>query len=271
MDAAGLGDVTSLTGRDGWVDLVGIDNLRDLGGLATANGVLRRSVLYRSSTPQAATVSDRRVVLEKLGIRTLIDLRTPQEIDQEGVGLLRADGISYRNFPFAGRGHLVRHLVPDATDLDLADFYLQLLDHGGAAVVSTVRLLTTDANFPAVIFCAAGKDRTGVLVAMLLDAVGVLREEIAVDYARTSERMVRVRARLMACPSYQHIGLIDDPLLRADTTTMWRFLDGLDLRHGGARNWLCSNGVTGQEIDTLRAVLTGPSGAKNDAVESVDT
>ena len=87
----------------------------------------------------------------------------------------------------------------------IADGYHQLLDHGRAAFLAALRRLAEPDGTPSLVHCSAGKDRTGVLVALLLDAAGVERDAIVADYAATDERMIRVRARLAEMPIYAQL------------------------------------------------------------------
>jgi protein-tyrosine phosphatase len=111
---------------------------------------------------------------------------------------------------------------------------------------------------PALFHCAAGKDRTGVLAALVLDAVGVERDAIVADFALTNERLERIGARLRRFPTYanytQRLATRD---MGADPQTMIDVLAALDADHGGAAGWLLSAGLTQSELDTLRVALAG--------------
>ncbi|WP_227980563.1 tyrosine-protein phosphatase [Nocardia spumae] len=250
---------TSAAAARRWVDFAEIDNMRDLGGLpVTGGGATRFGVALRSSTLQQATEADLALLLGTLGLRTLIDLRLPDEVEREGYGLLADTTIDKVNLPVRKSPQsslAARDLVPDKSRVDLAALYGALLAGSPAEIVAAVRLVA-DPDRQAVVFhCAAGKDRTGVLAAVLLDAVGVAPEVIAADYVLTNERMARVRNRLDALGSYTGLPPADTGILAVDPAVMLNFLGALRRDHGGAARWLLEHGLTGAQLAMLRAAL----------------
>ncbi len=245
-----------------WVDFDAIDNVRDLGGLpVTGGGTTRFGVALRSSTLQQATESDAALLLGSLGLRTLIDLRLPDEVVREGYGLIGTLPIDTVNLPVRKSSQsslAARDLVPDKTRVDLAELYGALLAGSPEEIVAAVRLIADPDRRTVVFHCAAGKDRTGVLAAVLLDAVGVAPEMIAADYALTNERMARVRERLDALGSYTGLPPADTGILAVDPAVMLTFLGVLRREHGGAAAWLRARGLTAAQLTMLRrALVTG--------------
>ncbi|MEU2037041.1 tyrosine-protein phosphatase [Nocardia niwae] len=259
---------TDITGKstapgDRWVEFAQIDNVRDLGGLPVqGGGTTRFGVVYRSSTPQNLTRSDMAKLLGPIRLRTLIDLRLPDEVEREGYGLLAAADVRRICLPVRKSPQsslAARDLVPDSSRVDLVDLYEKLLAGSADSIVAAVRLVV-DADRHSVLFhCAAGKDRTGVLAAVLLDAVGVPPEAIAADYALTGERMHRVRDRLDALPSYSGLPPVSTGILGVEAEVMKRFLATLWAEHGGAADWLLTSGLTTAELAQLREVLIAPA------------
>ena len=245
--------------RSRWVEFAEIDNVRDLGGLpVTGGGSTRFGVAYRSSTLQHATDSDRELLFGPLGLRTVIDLRMPDEVEREGFGTMvgapvRVAGLPIRKSPRSSLA--ARDLVPDRTRADLVQLYGQLLAGSPREIVSAARLVADPERRAVVFHCAAGKDRTGVLAAVLLDAVGVPAEAIAADYALTNERMHRVRDRLDALPSYRGLPPANTGILAVDDAVMLRFMENLHAEHGGAAHWLLANGLSAVELESLREAL----------------
>ncbi|WP_067568856.1 tyrosine-protein phosphatase [Nocardia acidivorans] len=242
-----------------WIDFAEIDNVRDLGGLpVTGGGTTRFGVVFRSSTLQQATCDDLTRLLEPLGLRTVIDLRLPDEVEREGYGLFADAAVDIANLPIrkSPRSSLAaRDLVPDKTRVDLTELYGLLLAGSGDHIVEAVRLIIDPDRRSVLFHCAAGKDRTGVLAAILLDAVGVPPEAIAEDYVLTNERMPRVRDRLDALPSYAGLPQANTGILAITTEVMLGFLKNLHADHGGAANWLLANGLTQHELEALRSAL----------------
>jgi protein tyrosine/serine phosphatase len=273
--------VTS-TRTDRWLRLEGTANTRDLGGLPTTDGGRTASGrVLRSDNLQGLTGADVTRLVDELGVRQVVDLRTTAEILLEGRGPLREVGdVTHRHFTLVPeRGHRTDvFAVEDAEELDLpADWaesilprqtpehdrqeppavrsYLGYLSDRAEAVVGALRAIAT-APGASVVHCAAGKDRTGVVVALALAVAGVGHDDIVADYALTAEVIEGVVARLAASPTYaEDITSRDiaDHTPRAET--MDRVLTLLDERWGGAPGWLTAHGFGPEEQAALRARL----------------
>lgn len=243
------------------LSLQGADNVRDLGGLPTADGARTRAgVLYRASTLQELTDDDVRVLTEEVGLRLVVDLREPEEAEREGRGPVAAHVPGYVNLTIRSGDPLPADVVPDIVDIDLAAHYVGYLEASVEELVMIVRLLADSRHHPAVFHCAAGKDRTGVVAALVLDAVGVLPEAIVADYAATAANAEAIFARLRRLPSYRYLDDLPPTVRTAEAETMQRFLDELHDEHGGAARWLRGNGVGKDELAALRAALVEPAG-----------
>lgn len=242
-----------------WVEFAEIDNVRDLGGLpVSGGGTTRFGVVYRSSTPQQLSESDLARLLGPVGLRTLVDLRTPAEVAQEGYGRLAESTVRLVNLPVCktASAAMPSELVPDAHRLDQCGLYRELLSGSGESMVGAARIIADTGRHSVVFHCAAGKDRTGILAAVLLDAIGVRAEAIVADYVLTAERIVRIRARLATMVSYQGLPpLSRTGIFAVDPAPMRRFVAGLRAEHGGAANWLRANGLTAAELSDLRRVM----------------
>lgn len=253
-------DVTGELPR--WVELAEVDNIRDLGGLPVrGGGTTRRGVVFRASTLQEATAQDVEVLLGRYGLRTVLDLRAPDEAACEGHGLLADTAVRRMNLPVSRVQALVTDVVPAMTedDGDTAGFYLGLLDGSGDSLVAAARVVADTDHHAVVFHCAAGKDRTGVLAALLLDAVGVSATAIAADYALTAQRVVRLRARLTRFPSYRDLPAVEHAYMASEPGVMRRFLSTLHTTHGGAGRWLRDRGLTAAELARLKEVLVAPA------------
>jgi protein-tyrosine phosphatase len=248
-----------------FLPLTGAENIRDLGGLPLiAGGHTRSGVLYRGDTLQELTPDDVEL-FRKLGLRTVIDLRTNLEATKEGRGPLADEPIRYVNLPFMPDELLMpsddrqrQIIVAERREQDRVEHYLGYLKYAGDRVVGAVKVMADPDGPPALFHCAAGKDRTGVLAALVLDAVGVEREAIVADFALTNERLERVGARLRRMPTYaNYTGALSNRDMSADPQTMIDVLAALDDRDGGAAGWLVANGLADAELAALRAVLSG--------------
>jgi protein-tyrosine phosphatase len=130
--------------------------------------------------------------------------------------------------------------------------YLRYLDDRADSVVGALRLIAgTDGA--TVVHCAAGKDRTGVVIAFALAEVGVTRAAIVEDYARSAERIEAILRRLASRRTYAEDVSQQDPDAHAPrAATMERLLDAMDDLYGGVPAWLRAHGWTEQDAAALR-------------------
>jgi protein tyrosine/serine phosphatase len=261
-------------GESRWIDLDGAVNVRDLGGLPTADGRLtQRDRLIRSDNLQGLTPHDVRVLVDEHEVRAIADLRTEVEVRSEGPGpMTRETRVVLRNlslFPEAGHntdaaavedgGPVVlpwqgvdRQPVGDDAPTGAAGFYVRYLLDRPDSVIETLRLIAhTDGA--ALVHCAAGKDRTGVVVAIALAEIGVHRDAIIDDYAMSAERIEAIFRRLQASQTYAE-DLSDQEIdkHRPRDTTMVELLGAIDRMHGGVPAWLRKHGWTDDDAAALR-------------------
>ncbi|HXW35222.1 MAG TPA: tyrosine-protein phosphatase [Acidimicrobiales bacterium] len=253
--------------------LVGAYNFRDLGGYPAKDGKFTRwGHLFRSDTLHELTAGDLEV-LRELGLETVIDLRTPAEVEQVGRGILASEPMKYVNLSVLGEGRLTDAGVsdqqegepeavgeavaaPQVTGDEIAERYLSYLDVGLGALVEAFEILTDESHYPLVFHCAAGKDRTGVLAALVLDCLGVDREAIVDDYVLTETRMELILGRLRRDPLYgERVDEIPKALFEVQAETMELFLEGIDSRYGGARSWALTAGLSAERLDRLELML----------------
>jgi len=252
-----------------WIELDGADNVRDLGGLPLRNGGWTQpGVLVRSDGLDALTEADVRVLVEDLGLRHVIDLRSAGERADRGRGRLGSSDVVYTELEVIDdtvmderrRERFAALEAGSDPSVVMAQGYAQLLEMGSAAFSTALERLTEDASgVPALVHCSAGKDRTGVLVALLLDAVGVTREAIVADYAATQARMPAVMARLQGAGRFQQLATeLPAFVLAADAGTMRWLLDHLDRGWGGAAGWFTDHGVGASTLAAWRDRLVEP-------------
>jgi protein-tyrosine phosphatase len=253
---------TEVTHHQRWIELEGADNTRDLGGLPVADGGRTRfHRLLRAGTLQDLTADDVRYLTEDLGIRTVVDLRLPDEAEREGSALSGIPAVRYLCLPLSSAGNIRSDIVADGAEIDIVAHYVALLEGSAANIVTAVRAFADDLSRPAIFHCAAGKDRTGVLAAVVLDAVGVSREAIIADYALTGQRMKQISARLLRLATYRDMQALSRGIKGAGTAeeeSMAAFLDELHGRYGSAAGYLSAHGVSSRELTALRAALIEP-------------
>lgn len=138
--------------------------------------------LYRSAEPVMLGATEWKALVEHIGLTTVLDLRMTVERDERGRPVV-VKGVEYLSVP------LFEATLPQWVDPDdrspaaTALRYLEMLEAGVDTVVSIVRRLGNAHQGPTLIHCAAGRDRTGIVVAMILDLCGVGEDRIAADYA----------------------------------------------------------------------------------------
>jgi len=248
--------------RERLLPLVGASNFRDLGGYPTVDGRQTRwGRLFRSDTLHELTEADLEV-LRGVGLASIIDLRTATEVGRTGRGALGGEAIAYLHASVLQEEGGESVATPAPPDDDPAERYLWYLEVGRQAFTESLAMVADPSNHPLVFHCAAGKDRTGVLAALILDIVGVERSVIVDDYAITATRMELILDRLRRDPVWGgQVAEIPPERVHADGTTMARFLDLLYQRHGGAREWALTVGVAAQSLDELTSHLVESPGS----------
>lgn len=244
-----------------WVELAGTANTRDLGGLPAAGGTVRAGLLLRSDNLQDLTPADVRLLVDEIGVRTVLDLRTDSERRGEGPGPLRARSeVRHLHLSFIPDDRQVRAdpgaVLPDRWADGAVGAYLHYLRDRPESFVGALRALLAQGAGGAVLHCAAGKDRTGVLTAVLLETLGVPRELVAADFAASNDRIEAIYGRLTGTSTYRNdvvrIGL---DAHRVDPASLVAVLDILDEQHGGAAGYLRAAGASDAELAALRARL----------------
>jgi protein-tyrosine phosphatase len=243
-----------------------------LDGAANARSVVPGALL-RSDNLQGLSDRDVRLLLDHERLEVVVDLRTGVEIDLEGPGPMTSEPrvrIEHRSlYPESG-GNTDLDLetvnpwtAPDADDLQdeapAVRVYMGYLSRRPDSIVACIRTIAR-ADGAVLVHCAAGKDRTGVVIALALDAVRVDRELIVADYVATRDRIEAIMDRLVSSPTYRAELEGHDPQAHAPVpATMWRVLDLIDERFGGASEWLSEHGLSDVDHERLRRRLAPDS------------
>jgi protein-tyrosine phosphatase len=228
-------------------------NIRDVGGYRTSDGAtIRWRTLLRGDN-LCNLSADGATVLLDYGVRTVIDLRYIAELEEA----VHPFGPLGSHTGVVGYQHLpLRH--PDDVDLDaayqacqsLAEIYQIYLDHGGVRFAAIARAIATAPDGAVMVHCHVGKDRTGIVVALLLALANVPAETIIADYALSAEYL-----RPLFDESKRANPEIDDALWHSRPETMQSWLERLETIHGGAERYFLTAGLTPEEIERLRARL----------------
>ena len=254
-----------------WIELDGVVNMRDLGGLPTRDGrTTREGRLIRSDNLQGLSEGDVRHLVEVLGVTDVVDLRSHVEHEVTGAGPLRSTPLTHHHHSLLredlGADETVEEALAvrwgrgDPAPRDGAFWarhytgYLTRRPDSVAAALAAIR----DSAGGTVVHCAAGKDRTGTVVGMALAVAGVPDEEIVADYVLTAGRLERIIDRLIEVEPYRRslpTHTLEEQLPRAES--MAAVLAHLDEEFGGTIGWLEAAGWTQEEVTRLRDRLVG--------------
>jgi protein tyrosine/serine phosphatase len=241
-----------------WIDLDGAVNARDLGGLPTVDGRRTRpGVLLRADNLQDLSPADV-AELDRRGLGTVLDLRTAAEVEILGPGPLRDTPVKHVHLdliPHGFDGHTVlERTIPDenAPEHAVDHLYFDYVRDASDQVATALRTIADPGSGAVLVHCAAGKDRTGVLVALALSLVGVTRDAVVADYARTDERIEQIVGRLLSTPLYaEHAGGRTLDSFRPHAWNIERFLDRVDAEYGGVHGLAMSIGVDEETVARL--------------------
>jgi protein-tyrosine phosphatase len=246
---------------DRLIPLEGCFNFRDLGGYVGAGGrTVRWRTLFRSDGLTRLTPGDLGR-LRQLGLRTVIDLRTPDEVTNGRIDPDHPD-LTYHHLPMMDvlppEGELPQWADPNF----VAEQYREMLHSGADAITKALELLADAAAYPVTYHCMAGKDRTGVLSALVLELLGVADAEIVADYALSGEAMQRMMAWLRVAEPERskkyEAGAA--AMVAAEPASMARFLEAFHDEYGRVDAYVTSLGLDGIG-DRLRPLLLEPAGA----------
>lgn len=279
-----------------WLDVDGVVNMRDVGGMPTrGGGVIASGRLIRSDNLQELPPASVRRLVDELHVTDVVDLRTSVEVAVEGDGPLLAEpGVRVHHLslftedtvetgipggeqvlpwerstgradPAADAGVPAMTSAPerhsdDRHDAYWSSHYLGYLRQRPDSIVNALRTVATSRG-ATIVHCAAGKDRTGTVVGIALLLAGADPEAVVDDFARSADRVPQIMARLSQRPAYAAnlVGkTVDQQSPRADT--MRRLIAALESLESGAglEAWLLRHGWTGDDTEALRARLRGP-------------
>jgi len=247
LDTRGIKDLVLADGRR--LELAGVFNLRDVGGYPAAGGrttrwraLLRSDALHRLNPAGGA-------VLAGLGLRTVLDLRTDAEAENAPSAL---DGLADR------RTH-ISLLTGDlaALPLELDAIYRYMIDSCGDTIGQAITVLSEGGALPALVHCSAGKDRTGIVIALILAVLGVPDDVIAADYELSASYLdgenTPAIAQLQASTG---LGAeLTQPLLSSPASLILDVLGWVRDAAGSVDGYLLDRGLTEADLDRLRASL----------------
>lgn len=235
------------------IPVPGTYNFRDVGGLPASTGTVRDGVLFRSDGLYRIGPEGREM-LKELGIGIVIDLRDEQEAERmpDDIDGLELEVLRLPVFEGSGASQ-------GAGGISLEALYDRIVTMHASVVVSALREISSAGDRAIVVHCTAGKDRTGVVIALALLAVGVDREAVIDDYARTEanlagewlEEMIELIGRY---------GVPDSPALRtlmggSPREAIEGVIETIERSHGSTREYLLASGLTLADLAALETLL----------------
>ncbi|WP_350349572.1 tyrosine-protein phosphatase [Agromyces sp. G08B096] len=235
------------------IPVPGTFNFRDVGGLPALGGTVRDGVLFRSDGLHRLG-DEGRAALGRLGVGVVIDLRDDNEAQIMPDDLDGLD-VEVRRLPvFEGSG-----ASQGAAGITLEALYTRIVTQHSGIVVSAVREIASARDRSVVVHCTAGKDRTGVVVALTLLGVGVDRDAVVEDYARTEANLAGPWLEEMVGLVGRY-GVPDTPELRvlmggSPRGAIESAIDLIEREHGSTREYLLASGLALDELSALERLL----------------
>jgi protein-tyrosine phosphatase len=235
------------------IPLEGAVNFRDLGGYRGAGGrTIRWRTLFRADGLSRLTHADR-AVIRQLGIATVVDLRTTDEVAR---GRFPVDEIpvGFHHLPLLDE-------VPDPQRFEmtpgmLGAQYREIARDAGAQIARVLTIVAERRAHPVIVHCTAGKDRTGVLVAVLMALLGVDDETIVHDYMLSADAMVALRQRLIErYPQGREVIERAEELFSASPGNISDLLAALREQYGSVEAYAEAAGAGPQVVAALRDTL----------------
>lgn len=239
--------------------LPGIVNLRHVGGYATTDGRFTRPfALFRSDSLHDLALEGQQTLLAQ-GLRTVIDLRRQSEIDAEPNVLALLPQVQYRHMPLYDYVAW-REMLPDGgPPRNLLHLYQIIVDGCHGTLGAVLNAAATPDAFPLLVHCKVGKDRTGIVIALLLAAVGVPMSTIAEDYAQSRANLEPLIPDLLAAAKRDGFNLERyEQILQSPPEVMLDLFAYLNERYGGVLGYLERIGVDETCRANLRAQLLEP-------------
>ena len=246
------------------VDLDGPGNFRDLGGVATSDGgMVRTGRVFRSDSLSYLSRRDVGHLRDALGVRTVIDLRAGHEVEDYGHGPLEAH-VRQLHMPIVDQtrepAQPTRKERKAAQFQTLDQIYAFMLDEYASRFAAVLAVIADAENQPVVFHCAAGKDRTGLVSALILGLCRVPDSVIVADFAFTESRMPTIVARHTAhADANDTRAEVAGQQYGAQAATMTIVLDAIRTEHGSIDDYVVQAGLSREAIAGLRAALVTPA------------
>ncbi|TFK43788.1 protein-tyrosine phosphatase-like protein [Crucibulum laeve] len=248
LDPVYVSDVLS---KPPFVTIPGVINVRDLGAYPSATHpgkVTRPGFLYRSAELSGIT-DEGKALVQDLGIRAVFDLRSDTEIKKYNSPLPEIDGVEVIHTPVFQTADYSPEMMAKRYQLYASgkteafmELYSQILDHGGVSFGTILRHIRDRPNDGCLFHCTAGKDRTGIIAAILLKLAGVENDAIAHDYSLTRVGREPAREMIMSRLSKEPLFASNNEaalnMFTCRHETMSAFLNLLEEKYSGVEEYI---------------------------------
>lgn len=223
-------------------------NFRDMGGYRAADGrTVRWRRLFRTGEPLRMTEAEATNLRADVPVATVIDLRTVDEANHpRGLGPLLSDGVTRHHFPMGDPRSKYDARSSGAWDPG----YQDLMEGHAESWAQIIRILASGDAYPAIFHCVTGKDRAGVLGALILGALRVDEDAILENFALSQRGMDRLIADLRARGKITE-EIQPNPALGVPVEAMEVMLTSLRTNHGDTAGFLGKHGVDDQTLVAL--------------------
>jgi protein-tyrosine phosphatase len=227
-------------------------NVRDLGGYPTTAGRHTSWNAFIRSDNLCRLTPGGRAMLVNYGVRTVIDLRFAYELDISPYSFTEPDAPAYLNLPLLNEANREGMVALDSIT-SVAEMYYVILEQFQTNIATVMRAIAAAPEGAVLFHCHAGKDRAGLMAALLLALAGVPHEAIATDYAESDTHLQPLYDEMLASQA-------QDParqeqlaqLLTSHSETMLATLSHVDARYGGVESYLLACGLSPEEIEQIR-------------------
>jgi protein-tyrosine phosphatase len=236
-----------------------VTNFRDIGGYRTRRGytVAWRRV-FRSGEFARITRADYDRLMKEIGPAAVVDLRSKLEVERRGIGLLTEAKIKYHNIEFITDDDDKKADEQRYRNLkNMGDFYIDFVPRKeyGRQIIQALEVIAMPENHPLIFNCAVGKDRTGILTAVLLSVLGVADEDIIEDYSLSGPYMEELLTHIDDDPEIAEGVKVPDFFWKAPPESMAMLLNTLRKDYGSVGGYLEFMGSEPSLIERLEKAL----------------
>jgi protein-tyrosine phosphatase len=236
--------------RQRYIPLEGSYNIRDIGGYATLDGHSTRwGTLLRADSPNNLPLASQRVLLD-YPIHTIIDLRRSLELQRSPNIFAQSPSVKYVNISLLEDENKVMQVQ------SLEALYLLMLDTAQEQIKLVIETMAQEDAFPCLVHCAIGKDRTGLITALVLSLSNVPATTIADDYALSEQYLDPLFKALRPKTEQREEDLERLAwLIRSRKETMLATLSYLEEKYGDVRSYLSTLGISNQQMNAIHSRL----------------